>query len=196
MRLCSIRRTHYCSLGRSISSCCRGPGMAGSGACSVQVVEDGSVLTTSSQTGTGGIQENGWSRTYRKAARTRGPSGSWATTSCRKGHKRGIRASVQWGQARAGAACRRNEGSVSGGEQRQPLYVEVNNSSSGGADLSGPRAATLLTICWRCLRARSYLYGVRRSAGGAAGYMGDEGVGITQHAQTARRPLKSMQQPP
>lgn len=28
MHLCSNRRTHYCSLGRSISSCDRGPGMA------------------------------------------------------------------------------------------------------------------------------------------------------------------------
>ena len=84
--------------------------------CSVQVVEDGAVFTISSQTSTGGIQENGWSRTYRRAARTRGPSGSWPTTSCRKGHKRGIWSSVQWGQARAEMACRRNEGSLCSGE--------------------------------------------------------------------------------
>ncbi|KAJ4994393.1 hypothetical protein SVAN01_00222 [Stagonosporopsis vannaccii] len=97
----------------------------------------------SSQTGTGAIQENGWSKTYRMAARMKGPSASWATTGCREGHKRGIWSSVQWGQARAEMACRRNEGRSSGGEQRQPLYVVVNNSSPGGADLSEQRSGCL-----------------------------------------------------
>lgn len=136
MHLCSIRKTRYCSLGRSISSCCRAPGMQAVKYAVGKTWKTAPCSAISSQTGTGEIQEIGWSKTYRRAARTRGPSKSWPTTSCRKEHKRGVCSSVQWGQAKAGGACRRNESSVSGGEQRQPLYVEVSNSYPGGADLS------------------------------------------------------------
>lgn len=139
MYLCSIRKTHYCSLGKSISSHCHDSGMAAVKYAAGKSWRMATVFTTSSQTGTGAIQENGWSRTYRRAARTRAPFGSWPTTSCRNGHKRGIRSSVQWGQAKAGAACRRKDGSASGGAQRQPLYVDVNNGFPGGAGLSGMR---------------------------------------------------------
>lgn len=137
---------------------------------------------TSSQASTGAIQENGWSRTYRTAARTKGPSASWATTGCRKGHKRGIRSSVQWGQARAEMACRRNEGCSSGGGQRQPLYVEVNNSSPGGAGLSeqlpGWLPGCLTALLAGLPRAHSCMYGLRSKAvaGAAAGFVDDERV--------------------
>lgn len=43
LHLCSIRRTRYCSLGRNISSCCRGPRDRGREVCSAHDVEDGSV---------------------------------------------------------------------------------------------------------------------------------------------------------
>lgn len=127
----------------------------------------------SSHTSTGTIQEIGWSTTYRTAARMKGPSASWATTGCRKGHKRGIRSSVQWGQARAELACRRNEGRSSDAEQRQPLYVEVNNSSPGGADLSEQQrpgcltgtAGWLATAGLRFSLACPCMHGVRRSRG-------------------------------
>lgn len=114
--LCSIRRTRYCSLGRSISSRSRGARVKSHQGCSMRDLETAPCAAVSSQTSTGEIQENGWRRTYRKAARTRGPSGSWPATGCRKGHKRGIWSSVQWGQARAEMACRRNEGSLCSGE--------------------------------------------------------------------------------
>lgn len=43
MHLCSIHRTRYCSLGRSISSCRCGSRDGGHEVCSVQDVEDQSV---------------------------------------------------------------------------------------------------------------------------------------------------------
>ena len=43
MRLCSIRKTRYCTLGRSISGGCCGFRDGGREVCSVQDVEDGRV---------------------------------------------------------------------------------------------------------------------------------------------------------
>lgn len=57
-------------------------------------------------------------QTYRMAARTRGPSESWPPPGCRKGRKRGIWSSVQWGQAGAQLACRREQAVLCGEEQR------------------------------------------------------------------------------
>lgn len=114
LHLCSIRRTRYCSLGRSISGCCRASRDSGREACSVKSVEDGAVLSHI-QPDKHGLNSGEWlEQTYRMAARTTNPSESWPTTGCRKGHKRGIWSSVQWGQARAGTACRRNGGCSSG----------------------------------------------------------------------------------
>lgn len=45
MHLCSIRRTRYCSLGRSISCCWRKSRDTGREVCSVRKVEDGSVFS-------------------------------------------------------------------------------------------------------------------------------------------------------